>query len=522
MARSPLVGNSASGTMTRRSFTTGLGVAASYMLINSPLSQAKAGPTKGGRLRIGIARGDSSDTLDPSILNNTHPINVTWQLRNNLIEIGANSEAMPELAESWEPSADAKVWKFQLRRGVTFHNGKIFDSEDAAFSIHHHIRPDSKSGAAGFLSDVESVEADGPNAIVITLRNGNADLPYMLGDYHLQMVPAGTTDFSDGIGTGGYMLVEYEPGVRALVRRNPDYWKAGRAHVDEIETLVLADDNARTTALRTGQIDVMNAVDLKTVHLLERASGVKILEMSGKKHYTLPMLTDRAPYDNPDVRLALKLAINRQELLDLVLNGHGAIGNDQPIAPSNRFYADLPQREYDPDQARSLMRKAGMESTVFKLHAADAAFAGAVDTATLYQAHAAAAGIKIEIVREPNDGYWSNVWRKKDFCMAYWSGRPTEDWMFSSAYQTGASWNDSNWSNPRFDELLVRARVELDESKRRGLYRELQAIVRDDGGVVIPMFANDVIAHRENVVYENPSSAWELDGLRCGERWWLV
>ncbi|MBZ9761666.1 ABC transporter substrate-binding protein [Mesorhizobium sp. CA8] len=508
--------------ITRRTFAMGLGAVASYALLNSPRTARAAEPKQGGRLRIGIARGDTSDNLDPSILNNTHPINITWQLRNNLVEIGASSEAVPELAESWEPSKDAKIWRFKLRKGVTFHNGKAFDAEDAAYSINYHIRPDSKSGAAGFLADVESVKADGSDTLVITLKNGNADLPYMLGDYHLQMVPAGTTNFSDGMGTGGYTLVEYEPGVRALVKRNPNYWKAGRAHADEIETLVIADDNARTTALRTNQIDVMNAVDLKTIGLLKRVAEVKILEMTGKKHYTLPMLTNHAPYDNPDVRMALKLAINRQELLDKVLAGHGALGNDQPIASSNRFVAHLPQREYDPDQARSLMKKAGMENTVFQLHAADAAFAGAVDTATLFQAHAAAAGIKIDIVREPNDGYWSNVWRKKDFAMAYWSGRPTEDWMFSSAYQTGASWNDSNWSNPRFDEVIKLARAELDDSKRADLYKEAQLLVRDQGGVIIPMFANDVIAHRQNVMYDKPSAAWELDGLRCGERWWLA
>ncbi|MER8417535.1 ABC transporter substrate-binding protein [Mesorhizobium sp. M1329] len=515
----PVVGRG----VTRRTFSLGIGAVASYALLNGPKSSARAAePKQGGHLRIAIARGDTSDNLDPSILNNTHPINVTWQLRNNLVEIGANSEAVPELAESWEPSKDAKTWHFKLRKGVMFHNGKTFDAEDAAYSINYHTRPGSKSGAAGFLSDVESVKSDGSDTLVVTLKNGNADLPYMLGDYHLQVVPAGTTDFSDGMGTGGYTLVEYEPGVRALVKRNPNYWKAGRAHVDEIETLVIADDNARTTALRTNQIDVMNAVDLKTIGLLKRVAEVKILEMTGKKHYTLPMLTDRAPYNNPDVRMALKLAINRQELLDKVLAGHGALGNDQPIAASNRFFAQLPQREYDPEQARSLIKKAGMENTVFQLHAADAAFAGAVDTATLFQAHAAAAGIKIEVVREPNDGYWSNVWRKKDFAMAYWSGRPTEDWMFSSAYQTGASWNDSNWSNPRFDEVLKLARAELDDSKRAELYKEAQLLVRDDGGVIIPMFANDVIAHRQNVMYDKPSAAWELDGLRCGERWWFA
>lgn len=483
---------------------------------------ANAAPKKGGRLRIGISRGDSSDNLDPALLSNTHPINVTWQLRNNLVEIGTNSEALPELAESWEASPDARTWRFALRKGVQFHNGKEFDSADAIYSLAYHQSEESTSGAKGFLGDIETITADGRHAIIVQLKNGNADLPFMFGDYHLQMVPDGTTDFSDGMGTGGYILESYEPGVRALVRRNPNYWKAGRAHADEIETLVLADDNARTTALRTGEIDVMNSVDLKSVHLLERLANVNVIEITGKKHYTMPMLTDRAPYDNPDVRLALKYAIDRQEMLDKILRGHGAIGNDQPIAPTNRYHADLPQRDYDPDKAAFHIKKAGMADEVFRLHAADAAFAGAVDTATLFQQQAKRAGINIELVREPNDGYWSNVWRQKDFSMAYWSGRPTEDWMFSAAYSSTASWNDSNWHNARFDELLLQARVELDETKRAAQYAEMQSLVRDEGGVIIPMFANDVMAVSDRVGHDAVSAAWELDGLRAGERWWLV
>jgi peptide/nickel transport system substrate-binding protein len=513
------------GKITRREFlASGAAIAttAGLMSFTSPYAQA-ATPIKGGRMRLGIARGDSSDSLDPATVANTHVINVTWQMRNNLVEIGANSEAVPELAESWEASDDAATWVFKIRKDVEFHNGKTLDADDVAYSLNYHIDEKSKSGAKGFMEDIQQIKVDDQHTVVVELERGNADLAYIFGDYHLQIVPNGTTDFSDGVGTGGYILDHYEPGVRALVKRNPNYWKADRAHADEIETLVIADDNARTNALTTGEIDAMNAVDLKTIDRLADIPGLKVLELAGKKHYTMPMLTDRAPYDNNDARLALKYAVDREELLAKILRGHGALGNDHPISPSNRFFAaDLPQRTYDPEKAKFHLKKAGLENHVFKIHTADAAFAGAVDTAVLYQAHAAKAGINIQVVREPNDGYWSAVWLKKDWCMAYWSGRPTEDWMFSSAYAAGASGNDSHWEHVRFNELLALARVELDESKRRAMYAELQLLVRDEGGVVVPMFANDIMAMNERVMYENPSSAWELDGLRAGERWWLV
>ena len=151
---------------------------------------------------------------------------------------------------------------------------------------------------------------------------------------------------------------------------------------------------------------------------------------------------------------------------------------------------------------------------------ADAAFAGAVDAGVLYSERAAAAGINIEVVREPNDGYWSNVWMVKPWSAVYWGGRPTEDWMFSTAYAAGAAWNDSFWDHERFNKLLVEARAELDEAKRAEMYGEMQAIVSNEGGVVVPMFASYVMAHSDKVqTPEKVAENWTMDGFRAPERW---
>ena len=209
-------------------------------------------------------------------------------------------------------------------------------------------------------------------------------------------------------------------------------------------------------------------------------------------------------------------------MLKIILQGFGSIGNDHPIAPTQKYYAsELPQRRYDPDKARYHLKKAGLLDHTFKLHAADAAFVGAVDAAVLFKEHAAKAGINIEVQREPNDGYWSNVWMKKAWVMCYWSGRATVDWMLSTAYAQDANWNDTFWKHDRFNQLLKEARAELDETKRREMYVECQKIIRDEGGVVIPLFANYIEAVTKNVRYENSAGNWELDGNRAAERWWF-
>jgi len=513
--------------ISRRRFITqvsalGLTAAVSPALL-SGTAQASV-PKKGGRMTIGCTGGSTTDSMDPGTLTSNMNQNINWQVRNNLVEIDHNFNAIPELAESWGASADAKKWTFKLRKGIEFHNGKPFTAEDVIYSLNHHRGEKSKSAAKAYLKAIDNMKANGKHEVVFELSGGSADFPFILGDYHLTICPAGTTgpEWEKGIGTGGYILENWEPGVRAFAKRNPNYWKEGRAHFDEIETLSIVDTNARTNALKTGQINYMDRVELKTVHLMKRMPGINVIATTGTAHYTMPMLVNQSPYGDNDVRTALKLAIDREALVKQILRGYGEPGNDHPIAPVNKYHAkNLEQRKYDPDKAKFHMKKAGMLDHQFNLHAADAAFAGAVDAAILVKEQAKKAGININVVREPDDGYWSNVWIKKEWCMCYWGGRPIEDMMFSVAYADGAPWNDTFWSHKKFNELLVAARAELDEVKRRKMYEDMQEICRNDSGTVVPMYNQMVEASSDKLGHGPISGHMAMDGMRTGERWWM-
>ncbi|WP_300458397.1 ABC transporter substrate-binding protein [Desulfobacula sp.] len=513
--------------ITRRQFITGvsaMGLAAAISpALLSGTAQASV-PKKGGRFKMGITGGSTTDSMDPGTLTSNMNQNLNWQIRNNLVEIDHHFKPIPELAESWDSSPDAKVWKFNLRKGVEFHNGKTMTAEDVIFTINHHRGEKSTSGAKPYLSSIVNIKADGKYGVIFELSGGSADFPFLLGDYHLGICPAGTQgqEFEKGIGTGGYVLEAWEPGVRAFAKRNPNYWKQGKALFDEVETLSIVDTNARTNALKTGQIHYMDRVELKTVHLMKRMPGINVTATTGTAHYTIPMLVDQTPYNDNNVRMALKHAVNREELLKQVLRGYGELGNDHPIAPVNQFYAkDLEQRRHDPDKAKFYMKKAGMQDHVFNLHAADAAFAGAVDAAILIKEQAKKAGININVVREPDDGYWSNVWMKKEWCMCYWGGRPTEDMMFSVAYAADASWNDTHWKNDRFNRLLIDARAELDSEKRKKMYFEMQEICKNDGGTIVPMYNQLVEASSDKLEHGPISGHMAMDGMRTAERWWF-
>ena len=520
------------GKITRREFMgRAMALGATTALATSLATKAAhAAPKKGGRMRQALTGGGTGDVLDPAQTLDSYMINVSFgQLRNNLTEIAPDGSLVGELAESWDASDDAATWTFKLRKGVEFHNGKTLDANDVVATFNHHRGEESKSAAKGIIAAISDVKADGKDTVVFTLSGGSADFPYLVSDYHLVVCSAkadGGIDWESGVGTGGYSLVSFEPGVRTLTKRNPNYWKPDRAYFDEVENLYIADVNARTSALQTGELDVMTRVDLKTVNLLKKHPGITVFQTTGNQQITLPMLTNSPPYDNNDLRLALKYAIDREEWLKVIVKGYGAVGNDHPIGPANQFRAteeELPQRVYDPDKAKFHLKKAGYDSIDLKLHMADTAFESAVDAGTLYAEKARPAGINLEIVREPNDGYWSNVWLVKPWVASYWGGRPTEDWIFSQVYSAGADWNETKWEHERFNQLLVEGRAELNQTKRREIYVEMQRLCRDEGGAVIPLFTSYVHAATDKVgLPEQMANNWELDGHKDAERWWFV
>ncbi len=370
-----------------------------------------------------------------------------------------------------------------------------------------------------------SIEAKDDKTVVFTLDAGNADFPFLLSDYHLPIGKAGDdgkVDWSKWNGSGSYVLENWEPGVRADLKRWDDNWRSDRGWFDRIEMLAIIDPVARQNALMTGAVDAIDRVDIKTVELLKRNPNITIAALDGNQHFTFPMRCNEAPFTDPNVRNAVKYAIKRQELVDKVLAGYGAVGNDNPITPAMPYFnPNIAQREYDPEKAKWYLKQSGLDSIDLRLISSEAAFAGAVDAAQLMAASAGPAGINVTVERASNDGYWSNIWNLKPWCASYWSGRPTPDQMFSTAYECGVPWNESAWCNERFDELLVAARAELDQEKRQTMYWEMQELVHDDGGALLPMFAAWVMALSNKIGHGEMAVNWDMDGERWSERWWF-
>lgn len=513
-------------SMNRRTVLTGagaLGASAVLGLSGQPLRAAT--PQSGGTLRLGIGSFDSGETLDPQVNETKFMQNLQWQLRNNLIEVGAGGVMVPELATSWEASDDLTQWVFKLRQGVEFHNGKTLDADDVVFSVNLHRGEDSISQTKSLVAVIADVEATAPDEVTFTLKEPNAGFPPVLALTTMVIVPAGTTDFDAGIGTGGYMLESYEPGIKSVVKRNPNYWKADRAHFDKIEMLAIRDVNARTTALQTGEIDAMNSVDPTTANLMAVMPGIDLVQTQGKVQYCFSMYCTDPLFSDVRVRRAMKMAIDREDMVDKVLNGYGSIANDQPISKAYQYHdPDLPQHSYDPDQAKALLKEAGAEGLTTTLHASNTPFTGAVEAAQLFAEHAAPAGITIKAAREPEDGYWTNIWGQTPFFAERWSGRANEDLMLTLAFshESLGGYNATNWDNDAFNKALIAARSEKDDARRRELYSDCQRLISQDGGMISPVWADFLDAKASNVgIPDEVSGDWDLDGNRCGERWWF-
>ncbi|MCM2402032.1 ABC transporter substrate-binding protein [Rhizobium sp. S153] len=489
--------------VNRRGFlggTAALGGLAAFGGGLLPQSARAQEAKRGGHLKLGLKGGATSDVLDPASYSASVLFVVGRLWGDTLVESDPKTGApLPALATSWEPSADASVWTFKIRSDVAFHDGSKMTVSDIVATLKRHSDANSKSGALGLLSSITAIEEKAGD-LVLTLKEGNADLPLMLTDYHLIIQPKGGVENpAAAIGTGPYVLKSFEPGVRATFEKNASDWRSDRGYVESVEIIVMNDATARIAALSSGQVHFINTVDPKTVPLLKRAPKVEIVRSSGKGFYSFLMHCDTAPFDNNDLRLALKYAVDRQAILDQVLGGFGALGNDYPV---NGNYALAPenieQRMYDPDKAAFHFKKSGLDRPVL-LRTSDAAFPGAVDAAILFQESAKKAGIEIEVKREPEDGYWTNVWNAQPFCASYWGGRPTQDSRYSTSYLSTAEWNDTRFKREDFDKMLLEARSELDDTKRKALYHSMALMVRDEGGLILPVF-NDYIMASSNTL----------------------
>ncbi|MBE9607246.1 ABC transporter substrate-binding protein [Acetobacteraceae bacterium H6797] len=473
-------------------------------------------PRSGGAIKVASQSASTADTVDPARSSLTTDYCRCFMFYNGLTLLDASLTPRMELAESFE-TTDAQNWVIKLRKGIMFHDGAELEAKDVAYTIVRQKDPKTGSSARALATQMEEVTVADKYELRIKLTTPNADLPVIFGTPHFLIIRDGTTDFSKANGTGPYLCHEFSPGVRSVARRNPNYWKNGKPYLDEIEYFSIQDETARVNALLAGDIQVASQISHRLKRRINATRGFTVMETKSGNYDSFILRQDASPTNNPDLVLAMKYLLNREQMRGAL---EGTVGNDQPIDPTHRFYfAGLPQRPFDLDKAKFHFAKSGLGNTALPAYAMNGS-AGA-DKLVMLQQSAKQIGFNIDIQRMPGDGYWSRVWMKYPFTIGNINPRPSADILLSLFYKSDSPWNESAWKSEKFDQLLLAARGETDEAKRKKMYGDMQVMIYETNGVGIPLFGSFHDAYITKLKGLSPIPTGGMMGFGFGENVWL-
>jgi len=459
-----------------------------------------------GVFKVSHDLGFGKDTnLDP--ITKGRLFQVIEKTMNRLVRNDLNGVPSPSLATSWSANADASEWTFNLRKGVKFHDGSDFDAEDVKFSI---MRVGAnKSPAAKGISMIEAVEVVDSHTVKMKLNTSFADLPLNLTDYRLRMLPSDSeaTIAQTGVGTGPFMVDKFDAEGTTILKANPNYWE-GAPGLAEVHIIAISDSQARVQALLSGQIDMLRVIDYKQKPIFEGNSKFKHHVIPTGNWRGMVMRTDVEPFTDARVRKAVRMAVDRQALADLVTGGAAEITCDHPVMKTDQYRADIscPQ---DIAGAKKLLADAGFPNGIEFTVYPSSLEPTWTPIAEVVQQQVAAAGIKVNIKVSPSDGYWSDVWMKKDVAMTRWNQRPA-DQALNEIYHSGAKWNESYYKNSKFDSILESARKELDFEKRKAIYQSAQNMLWEDSGTLIPYTVSKLIVTTARVNNLDEVENWSV------------
>ena len=497
---------------------TGVTLAAAENLLSSGGAAMAATPKKGGALRVAASQHGPDDNLDPIQFQSFIDYTRGRAHYNGLCQHDENLVAQPELATSFEPNANATEWTFKLRKGVSFHDGSDFTADDVVWSMNRHLGEDSTSVIKAVLSSIKEWKKVGNHEVKAIMNSPNADIPSLMATFQTKIVKNGTT--GEGMGTGPFVMESFEPGVKSISTRNENYWRES-ANLDSIEVTGITDPVSRMNALVAGDMHMVADVDPKAIKQIQQASGVHVNSIPAGAYNGICALKNTLPGSNADFVKGMQFIQDRERIVKRIFKGHGSLGNDQPImsAYGPDFCSELPQRTFDPDKAKFHFKKSGISTA--DLYVAPVG-PGIEDTCLLAQANCAKIGFDLKLKKVPSDGYWGAVWMKEPMNVTSWNMRPTANSMLSIAYAPDAPWNDTFWKNTRMGELLTLSLSETDPDKRHAMYCEMQTLVNDECGMIIPAHTNvlDGVSDRVQGMPSNPLGS--LAASEFPEFCWLV
>jgi peptide/nickel transport system substrate-binding protein len=382
----------------------------------------------------------------------------------------------------------------RLREGVEFHHGKTLTAQDVMHSLAVVTDP-KKTGSGGTelagILELNNSKIVDPRTILLQLNSPYAVLDQLLAEYTVGIIP---TDFdvTKPVGTGPFSYRHFVPGQLSQFLRFDNYWD-GPAWVDELFIYDFSDDSAKVNALLAGQVQSVDNLPNYLAGTIENQGASPLVSDSGA-WVPFTMRVDVAPFSDVRVRQALRLVVDRQQMIDQALNGFGILGNDM-YSPFDPAYAkDLPQRVQDIDQAKSLLKQAGHADLNVELVTSSGVGAGAVESANLFVEQARKAGITVQLTKADSNTFYGERYLSWNFAQDFWNTRNYLPQVATCAVKS-ATYNETHWDHPQFTELINQARREPDEAKRTTLLHDAQEIEYNEGGYIIWGFKRQLDAY---------------------------
>lgn len=444
--------------------------------------------------------------LNPATGSNDPETMFNRMIYDYLLDVAPNGSLVPQLATEYSISEDGLTYTLTLREGVTFSDGTPFTAADVVFSFDY--LKNAGSPALNLLGEY-MVAADGDNQVVFTLVQPNADFLFGIasrwsfvlknGTAAPNTIAEGDSPYVNFTGTGAFVLTDYRPGESATFSKNPTYWQPDMPKSDTVTHVYIDDAQAQIDALRGGTVDFIYKIAFDRIAELEDA-GLNVIIKATNQHPVIRIRSD-AGHLGEDVRVrqAFKLATDREILNLNLFNGQATIGNNDPIGPLyGPFYdGSIAKPEYDPAAACALLVEAGYPDGLgadepLQLYVDDSF--NYVQMAEFLQEQWREGCINIEILpRNPGDYYAGDLntaeWMTVDLGITGWGSRPIPQQYLVEAYVTGASFNESHWSDPELDELVAQAGVTADIQARAAIYARIAQIFADRGPIIVPFFA---------------------------------
>jgi peptide/nickel transport system substrate-binding protein len=478
---------------------------------------ASAAAKKGGKLRVGTVGGSAKDTADGQAGGATVPsIALIYQMYDALMGWNHDYQLENKLADEVTKNTDASKWTVRLKQGLEFHNGKTVTADDVIFSFKRIIDPKAPKTGSSSLSMLKAsgIRKVDNLTVEFALTQPNAVFSEALGYYINCIIPV-DFDPKNPVGTGPFKLTNFLPGEQMVFAPNLNYY--GQVPwVDELTIIEFADTTARVNALLGGTVDAISDLPSAQVPVIQANSALRVLDAKTGAWQPITMRIDKKPFDDVRVRQAFKLIPDRKAMIEQAYGGFGSIGNDM-YAPFDPGYPkDVPQREQDYEQAKSLLKAAGYDGLTVTLDTSDAIGSGVVAAAQVFAEMAKGAGVTVNINKMESGTFFGDQYTKWVFAQDFWY---THNYLTqaTSASMPTAPYNDTHWKNDQWLKIVEEAFRTGDDAKRNDLVSEAQKIQFEQDGLLIWAFNDQVDAYSAKlggVVPDKggtPLSCWHLN-----------